>query len=80
MQLFLIKIYIISIIMLLLFVAIDFLIEDIVLDRQLEIKATRILLGSALILMPIINTFYCIYYATIYYEKTLSLLIAYKKL
>jgi hypothetical protein len=67
------NIYIISALLLLLFMVVDFLINDITNDRELELKASRILFGTIVLLLPIINTLTCIYYFTMYFRKVIDI-------
>lgn len=67
------NIYIISALLLLLFMVVDFLINDITNDRELELKASRILFGTIVLLLPIINTLICIYYFTMYFRKVIDI-------
>jgi hypothetical protein len=68
------NVYIISVFMLFLFLVVDYLIKDITTDNEFKFKTNKFLLGIFIIVVPIINTVFCIYYMIVYFKKALLIL------
>lgn len=74
MNLIFFNVYVISALLLLLFMGIDFLRVDITVDDEQGLKAGRILAGTIIILIPVANTVGCVYYFVLYFKKALDII------